>query len=80
MLWLGVPPWQSILGFHGYSGILGIYHSHAMARGTPWQSILGFHGYSGILGIYHSHAMARGTPMAKYPGIPWILWHSRDQP
>ena len=62
--------WLSIQRFHGYSGIPGIYYSHAMARGTPWVSILGFHGYSGILGIYHSHAIARGTPMAKYPGIP----------
>ena len=53
MLWLGVHPWQSIQGFHGYSGIPGIYHSHAMARDTPWQSILGLHGYSGLYILIH---------------------------
>ena len=80
MLWLGVPhgkvSWDSMdtLTFQGSTIVmlwLGV---------PPWEGILGFHGYSGILGIYHSHGMARGTPMAKYPGIPWILWHSRDLP
>ena len=60
------------LAFQGYTIVM-------LLIGVPlWQSILGFCGYSGIPGIYYSNAMARGTPMAKYPGIPWILWHSRD--
>ena len=73
MLWLGVPLWQSILGFHGYSGIPGIYYSNAMARGTLWQSILGLHGYSGIPGIYHSNVTVRVTPLSKYSRILWML-------
>ena len=66
--------WDSMdtLAFQGCSKVM-------LWLGVPlWQSILGFHGYSGIPGIYYSNAMDRGTPMAKYPGILWILWHSRD--
>ena len=39
MLWLGVPLWQSILGFHGYSGIPGMFCSNAMASGTPSHNL-----------------------------------------
>ena len=76
MSWLGVPSWLSILGFHGYSGIPGIYNAHVMARGTPWQSICyAYNGYETIMALFKFGGQTKISQATRLFILVYIYMH-----